>query len=277
MYKSELGNHDDVLWGNESMTSANCRYLLKMHNNGNLALHGLKGAYKTFVMLWETHTKLYNYSSGSIAKLFMENGKVVVNEYHFKALQSRAITLWQSNASVMFESSNEMVLTLTDDGCVELKTAYKARLIWNVCGALGDDDDGDSTQTSTAVQSDSSDDGTDSNFTQSSAANGELWWISILVVALLCAIVFAVFAIRKYFVAKSMSSSRNDRKSFQREQAERDEELENSQSLQPIEQWAKQTFEKKGEGNLDVDHEYGIELAAEKAHVVDETNYISEF
>ena len=84
----------DSLWGGESLVSTNCRYLLVMESNGNLAMYGNPGVYEdpctdganegcrrrmrmqmerrrlqnVWYFGWNSDTAIYNYSGESVPK-----------------------------------------------------------------------------------------------------------------------------------------------------------------------------------------------------------------
>jgi len=163
---------------------------------------------------WQTNSQMYNYSTTSVPKLFMSDARLNVYEYQHRALQARTISLWSSD-ELVDATVNEMQLTLSNDGCLEMKNMWKESVIWSVCGEFentdtdeGEDDDDESERDSrdmTTTQhvlddNDSANADTNANNTGSALTS---WWFWIVVVVCGCfVIVLCVVGVRRYLVHK---------------------------------------------------------------------------
>eukprot|EP01084_Bolivina_argentea_P004079 7726_1 len=132
-----------------------------MNENGNLILNGLVGKYenpfekdengvftnnKNKMRLyngWQTNTTIENNSGESTSIMMLKDGTLIIEEHEFIGVpEFEPIELWKSGESI---EENELILELTDNGCLTLNEYYGSpntdHLIpfWFVCAQLEKD------------------------------------------------------------------------------------------------------------------------------------------
>ena len=157
MIKSDKLNRNDVLYGEESLVSPNCRFVLTMERNGNLILRGLVGKYEDpfekdafgrytnnknemiFYQGWESNSTVRNLSELATSRLLLKDGTLIVQELQYPNVPSFGpINVWNSNE--INTGQNELIFKLTNEGCLELAKYYdsyaRSTPLWSVCAKL---------------------------------------------------------------------------------------------------------------------------------------------
>jgi len=157
-YKESMSSWGDSLWAGESLVSSNCQYLLTMESSGNLVMYGLADEYNDpcldgaaegcrrrrltdneWLFGWNTGTELA--SNRSVAEFTVESdGTLSIWEYpdadelHLASV----ILIWSVSTGVTQQVSRSLLLTLSDEGCLELGGEGS----WSLCSTYSSNPNG---------------------------------------------------------------------------------------------------------------------------------------
>lgn len=157
-YKESMSSWGDSLWAGESLVSSNCQYLLTMESSGNLVMYGLADEYNDpcldgaaegcrrrrltdneWLFGWNTGTELA--SNRSVAEFTVESDGTlsiweypVADELHLASV----ILIWSVSTGVTQQVSRSLLLTLSDEGCLELGGEGS----WSLCSTYSSNPNG---------------------------------------------------------------------------------------------------------------------------------------
>lgn len=133
------------------MVSDDCSFLLLMEHNGDLRMYGMESRRRlvdVWPFLWNTNTSIFNYSGESVPKFQVDvDGTLSVWEFVYKNVPSiTPYLLWSTATNI---TGNDVVLTLSDSGCLSL-SGDTDDMEWELCPTFEEQTDSD-TETSTTT------------------------------------------------------------------------------------------------------------------------------
>merc|ERR1719334_228096 len=142
------------------MVSSNCRYMIMMEGNGNLAMYGNPEEYEDpctdganegcrrrrlqniWYFGWSSDSPIYNVSGQSVPKFTMDTDGTLsiveyVNGYTSTDASGESISLWTVSTGI---SGNDINIEMSDSGCLTV-TGGSSGAKWELCSTFESEPD----------------------------------------------------------------------------------------------------------------------------------------